>query len=123
MNLRKVCNGRPYSGNDTCRIRRIQKFYHDYASITDIHIDRKDGRIVVVYSIEITPDSWGAQFDAVRLRQLLEFCYHRLEKLDLERKYNRHYCSRCFFRSKRPKLHFILAVGITIYPSSSIKSC
>ena len=67
--------------------------YHDYANITSsVNIDRSYERIAVVYDIDITPEVWGGQFDPDRLGGLLSFCYHRMVKLDIERKYNRHYC-------------------------------
>lgn len=74
-------------------ISEESKIFHDYANITDVHISRDEGRIVVVYDIEMLPKTWGPDFDGARLRNLLEFCLFRIQKLDLERKYNRHYCS------------------------------
>jgi hypothetical protein len=68
--------------------------YHDYANIvSSIHIDAGNERIAIIYDIDIAPETWSNGFDEERLSSLLNFCYHRIVKLDLERKYNRHYCS------------------------------
>jgi hypothetical protein len=81
--------------------------FHDYANVTDINIGREQGRIAVVYQIEMAPETWGAIYNPQRLRKLLEFCYHRLYKLDLERKYNRHYCSMLTpFKKTEASFHF-----------------
>lgn len=81
--------------------------FHDYATIFDIHIDRGQGRLAIVYHIEIAPDTWGPGYDSSRIRALLQFCYRRLQKLDLERKYNRHYCSLLApFKRTEASFHF-----------------
>lgn len=83
--------------------------FHDYANVTGIRIGRKDGRIAIVYNIDLAPDEWGGKYDGVRLRALINFCFHRLEKLDLERKYNRHYCSLLeSFKQTEATFHFHL---------------
>jgi len=61
------------------------ELYHKYAKITDVFIDRGNGRIVLTYGIDIkseTPDS---------LKKLLTFVYERIIKLDEERKYTKFY--------------------------------
>jgi len=80
--------------------------YHDYANVTEIHIDRDNSRIVVIYDIDV---NFGVDdcFDKPRLRTLIEFCEQRAIKLDLERKYNRHYCSLLRpFKKTEIKFHF-----------------
>jgi len=81
--------------------------FHDYANITDICIDRAGERIVVTYDIDVMPPSWPTGFDEDRLRRLLQLCYMRAVKLDLERKYNRHFCSLLApFKKTEISFHF-----------------
>ncbi|WP_438482525.1 HD domain-containing protein [Oleiharenicola lentus] len=83
--------------------------FHDYASVCMVHIGRDDGRLALVYHIDIMPEGWGAEFDEKRLRALLEFCYQRIVKMELERKYNRHYCSLLApFKRTEVSFHFHL---------------
>ena len=66
--------------------------FHDYAATTSIAIDRGNRRIALTYNLVF--ETYGAR-DAERLdrlRKLLEFIYHRIAKLDGERKYARFYC-------------------------------
>ena len=86
----------PQRTSDFMRARHAypeeSQLFHDYASITNIHIDRADRRIRATYEIEITGDAGEPEegrFDAIR--QLLEFTYHRIVKLDQERRYARYY--------------------------------
>ncbi len=76
--------------------------FHQYATITEVFIDRGGGRIVLTYNVEVAPNEWKQPYDEIRLKQLLEFCYARAVKLDLERKYNKHHCSllRAFERTE-----------------------
>jgi hypothetical protein len=67
--------------------------FHDYAEVTDVYIDRAEGRIVLTYDIDLSPPSWGSRFNQARLRRLLSMCEKRALKLDGERRYNAHYCS------------------------------
>jgi hypothetical protein len=72
---------------------RNPNIYHEYASITNIHIDRADGRIVLTYDIDLTEgklETSGTRDDRVRV--LLEYTYQRIIKLDQERRYGRYYC-------------------------------
>jgi hypothetical protein len=81
--------------------------FHDYANITDVCIDRAGERIVLTYDIDIQPPSWQGAFNEVRLGKLLELCYARAVKLDLERKYNRHFCSLLApFKKTEVSFHF-----------------
>jgi hypothetical protein len=81
--------------------------FHDYAVVTTITIDSGTERIALVYHIDIAPKSWGNRFDEERLRKLLQFCYSRIVKLDLERRFNRHYCSLLRpFKKTEVSFHF-----------------
>ena len=59
--------------------------HHDYANITHIRIDRGTGRVVLTYEINIDVN----QTD--KLRDLLEFTYTRIRKLNQERQYACYY--------------------------------
>lgn len=83
------------------------RVFHDYANICTVHIGREDSRLALVFHVDIMPELWGPRFDPRRLRELLRFCYQRIVKLDLERKYNRHYCSMLTpFRRTEVSFHF-----------------
>jgi len=62
--------------------------YHDYSSITNVHIDRGGGRIMLTYEVDIASRSIE---DDAWLRSLLEFSYKRVIKLNQERRYARFY--------------------------------
>ena len=81
--------------------------YHDYANVTSVCVDRPGGRIVLTFDIEISPPEWKQPFDQARLERLLKFCDSRAIKLDLERKYNVHYCSLLRpFKKTEVSFHF-----------------
>jgi len=61
------------------------QIYHDYANITHIRIDRGTGRVVLTYEINIDLN----QTD--KLRDLLDFTFKRIGKLNQERQYARNY--------------------------------
>lgn len=68
--------------------------YHEYASITDVFIDRGNERIALTYHIRINTEKEGP-FDSDKERKLgalLEFAYKRVIKLNQERQYSRYYC-------------------------------
>jgi hypothetical protein len=82
----------------TSEFRRLMELYepdnrlfHDYASITNIRIDRGNERILLTY--EIAVDEFGDITDerTTRLSALLSFAYERALKLDQERRYARYY--------------------------------
>ena len=59
--------------------------FHDYASSTNILIDRQNSRIVITYNIDIdvkNPD---------KLHNSLSFIFERIQKLNQERQYGRYY--------------------------------
>jgi hypothetical protein len=63
--------------------------YQHYAQVTTIHIDRGGERISITYDINIPKDfDSNAEND---LTELLAFSYYRAIKLDVERRYTKHY--------------------------------
>ena len=60
--------------------------YHKYASITNIFIDKGNGRVALTYNIEYPVNE-------VEISKLLECIYKRIIKLDLERRYCKYYSS------------------------------
>lgn len=63
------------------------KMYHDYASSTNIFIERKSNRIVATYEIEIDTEK------PEKLTDSLNFIFERIQKLNQERQYARYYSS------------------------------
>lgn len=59
--------------------------YHKYAAITNVLIDRGNGRIVMKYSIDIEDETVES------LKPLLLFAYKRIIKMDEERRYAKFY--------------------------------
>ena len=79
-------------------LRRIHAFdiesekFHDYASITDVTIDRGSQRIALTYHINVSSKDGRIETEELeRLRRLLKFAYYRILKLDDERQYARYY--------------------------------
>jgi hypothetical protein len=69
------------------------KIYHKYAECTDIHIDSKNERISLNYSVELSgytdlPASTALNSE---LGAFIEYIYSRIIKLDQERKYFGYY--------------------------------
>ena len=66
------------------------RVYHDYASITHIHVDRGHERIAIVYEISVDkpPDN---ETQSEWLENLMTHILHRIIKLDQERRYARYY--------------------------------
>jgi hypothetical protein len=69
------------------------EIYHDYAKITEVLIDKGTERVALTYHLTIETTIDGVLRDEGSLREMLKFIYHRIQKLDEERKYNKHYCS------------------------------
>ncbi len=70
------------------------RIFHDYASATNITIDRGTQRILLTYEIEIprsTKDKNAATRDRARFKGFLRYVYERAVKLDQERRYGRFY--------------------------------
>jgi hypothetical protein len=68
--------------------------FHEYAAATTVHIDPGNERIALKYNIEVNTKISGgiSKKEEARLKKLIEFCYQRIDKLDQERKYAKHYC-------------------------------
>lgn len=66
------------------KIKEASLIYHKYASITEVYIGKKDGRIALTYNIE-TP------ITGIDLETLIKFVYKRIIKLDTERRYCKYY--------------------------------
>ena len=75
---------------NTSRYSTESRIFHQYASSTNIFIDRSAGRIVMTYEVEIDVD--GPKRDRRRdLTKFLQFVYKRVLKLNQERQYARYY--------------------------------
>lgn len=59
--------------------------YHKYASITQIHIDGGNGRLVLTYNIDYPVE------EHIDFKEFLRFVYKRILKLDTERRYCKYY--------------------------------
>ncbi len=76
--------------------------FHKYASCSKVDIDRLNGRICLVYhiSIDLGDESDKSSKDALvsidELEAFLGFIYKRIEKLNQERQYAKHYSSILF---------------------------
>ncbi len=72
------------------------KVYHQYALFSKVTIDRELKRIALTYIIPISkkkPEKPG-KLTTADLSQFLPFVYHRILKLDQERRYARHYARK-----------------------------
>ena len=65
--------------------------FHEYASMTHVHIDRGNARIALKYEMEVPQDLSVTESQA-ELTSLLRIIYTRVEKLDQERRYTKFYC-------------------------------
>ena len=65
--------------------RSESRKFHDYASSTNILIDRQKSRIAITYNIKINVDK------SDELRNFLSFIFERIQKLNQERQYARYY--------------------------------
>ena len=63
--------------------------YHEYASGTDILIDRGSGRLALTYDIDL--DAGESDSVAMVLRRRLKFAYSRILKVNQERQYTKYY--------------------------------
>jgi hypothetical protein len=66
--------------------------YHQYARITQVLIDKGAERIALTYHPTIEVNREGVLQNDAALREILQFTYRRIQKLNEERKYNKHYC-------------------------------
>ncbi len=69
------------------------ELFHHYTRIIDPYIDRDSKRIALTYNINI--DTGGSkrlsEEEGCKLKELLEYIYKRISKLNQERKYNKFY--------------------------------
>ena len=63
----------------------VSQKFHDYASSTNILIDRQNSRIRITYNIDIDVNR------PKKLRDFLSFIFTRIQKLNQERQYTRYY--------------------------------
>lgn len=66
--------------------------HHDYASITSVNIDRNLERIAITYTLHFNEDLRMASRTTVK--NLLNYTYSRIIKLNQERKYARYYTDK-----------------------------
>lgn len=66
------------------------QIYHEYASVTNVSIDRGNERVLLTYEIDLKEPSEDAAWRKW-ISDLLEFVYTRAVKLDQERRYARYY--------------------------------
>jgi len=70
--------------------------FHRYAASKNVYIDRGNGRIALTYIIKLNHKDRDPDFLAQDLsdtRELLEYIYKRIIKLNQERLYNKFYCN------------------------------
>jgi len=69
------------------------EIYHKYANVTNLAIDKPNGRILLDYQIEISlSDGSLLAEDDVPLGEFMNFIYYRINKLNTERRYTKYYC-------------------------------
>ena len=83
------------------------QIYQDYASVTNIGIDRPHQRILLTYEIEIDESDAERDDYSAWLQSFLSFIYERVRKLDQERRYARFYSDVLQpFKTTRISFHF-----------------
>jgi len=66
--------------------------YHRYASSVEHRIDRVDGRIAITYTLDLELKNGNLEVgNGIKIDDMLRFCYARIVKLDLERRYCKFY--------------------------------
>jgi hypothetical protein len=82
--------------------------WHQYASCTNIAVDRGNGRICLTYEIELKEyRSSNNDIDRPQLLELLTKIRSRISKLDQERRYTRYYCDLLsVFKKTESRLNF-----------------
>lgn len=76
----------PQRTSDYIPVDQSSSVYHEYAKITDVCIDKGNERIILQYHIDIS-----AFESEDKLKNLLQFIYERIIKLDEERQYVKFY--------------------------------
>lgn len=67
------------------------KIYQDYASVTNVRIDRPNQRILLTYEIDIDENAAARDDYSTWLQSFFSFIYKRVVKLEQERRYTRFY--------------------------------
>lgn len=65
--------------------------FHEYANATHVTIDKASKRIALTYYVNVESHGNGEIVDEPKLRELIAFIFHRIQKVDEERQYTRHY--------------------------------
>lgn len=73
---------------ETGRYNKDSQIFHRYASMTNVFIDKGNNRVVLSYYIDIKATDLE---DPKELTDLIHFVLERINKLDEERRYNKHY--------------------------------
>jgi hypothetical protein len=76
------------------RYRRSSRIFHSYADSISVGIDPGNYRIALTYHINVKINRNGelSNEETNRIEKLIEYIYRRINKLDQERKYAKHYC-------------------------------
>ncbi len=76
------------------KYRKQSRIFHEYVNLVTTHIDPGNERIALTYNIDVkTKEAGGiSPTEEKRLKNLLRYCYQRVDKLDQERQYTKHYC-------------------------------
>jgi hypothetical protein len=89
--------------NETHGYEEDSKIYHDYASITNVFIDKGNERIALTYHLDILEFE-----DLESFSEMLRFIYLRIIKLDEERGYNKYYSNFLLpFKRTSAKFNFL----------------
>lgn len=76
---------------DTMGYAPENQIFHRYASCVEVNIDRNAGRFALSFNVEVCKTGRVEDRHIDATKELLEFCYKRLVKLDQERKYTKFY--------------------------------
>lgn len=69
--------------------------YHDYARCKQVFIDKGNGRVALTYLIKLKrtkPKGEISKKDVENTKELLDYIYKRIIKVNQERVYNKYYC-------------------------------
>lgn len=76
-------------GTSPFYLKTDSTLYHRYASISNVHIDREIGRIALTYRFDMCDADMDPNEPS--FRNILDFTFKRVQKLDSERRYARFY--------------------------------
>ena len=90
-------------------IQEDSLLYHLYSSITQIVVDKGDGRIILIYNIDYPVNGYS-------LSELLKFVYMRILKMDMERRYCKYYAPTLdVFKKTEASINFTIKGDICDY--------